>query len=47
MGLLWIKWNGEVSDDTKARIEEAIHLASVRAYDTCPTCGLDRSLIQA
>lgn len=39
-GLLLVRWVGEVSRDTRASIEEAIHLAAVRAPWTCRTCGL-------
>ena len=41
--LLLIRWIGEVSRETRVKIEEAIHLASRRAGRTCSTCGLDRS----
>lgn len=41
IGLLWIRWNGEVSDVTRAKIEEATRLASERAISTCVICGLE------
>ncbi|TFV48047.1 hypothetical protein [Bradyrhizobium niftali] len=41
MGLFWIRWEGEVSADTRAKIEEAIHLAAKRANRTCTICGLE------
>ncbi|WLA67978.1 hypothetical protein [Bradyrhizobium diazoefficiens] len=46
LGLLLIRWVGEVSGDTRARIEEAIRLAAIRASRTCATCGLDASATQ-
>lgn len=46
LGLLQVKWVGEVSADTKVRIEEAIRLAARRAGRTCATCGLDGSATQ-
>jgi hypothetical protein len=45
LGLLRIGWEGEVSDDTKARINEAIHLAAVRSCRTCEICGLESPAI--
>jgi len=45
LGLLRIRWEGEISDDTKARIREAIHLAAVRSRRTCEICGLESPAI--
>jgi hypothetical protein len=47
MGLLSIRWEGEVSDDTKAKIEEAIQLACMRSIRTCESCGLEVPAISA
>lgn len=40
-GLLRIDWAGEVSEATKARIEEAVALAEARSSCTCEVCGLE------
>ncbi|WP_439361118.1 hypothetical protein [Bradyrhizobium sp. DASA03007] len=47
LGLLWIKWEGEVSGESRAKIEEAISLALQRASWTCDICGLERSVAAA
>ncbi len=47
LGLLLVRWVGEVSGDSKMRIEEAIHLAAIRAGRTCAICGLDGSASRA
>ncbi len=44
--LLDVRWVGEVSADTKGKIEEAIHLAAIGARWTCQNCGLHASAIQ-
>ena len=38
-GLLRADWTGEVSEQTRARIEEAVSLAEARSSCTCEFCG--------
>ena len=39
LGVALFDWSGEVSYETRLRIEEAIRLAEARAACTCETCG--------
>jgi hypothetical protein len=38
-GLLRVDWDGEVSEETRARIEEAVALAEARSSCTCEICS--------
>ncbi|MDE5444399.1 hypothetical protein GWG65_23700 [Bradyrhizobium sp. CSA207] len=40
-GILRVDWEGEVSDRTRARIEEALALAEARSSCTCELCGAE------
>jgi hypothetical protein len=40
-GLVRIDWDGEVSCETRARIEEAVSLAEARSSCTCELCGAE------
>jgi hypothetical protein len=40
-GLVRIGWEGDVSDETRARIEEAVALAEARSSCTCEICGAE------
>ncbi|MCK1606348.1 hypothetical protein IVB02_34400 [Bradyrhizobium sp. 166] len=43
-GILGIKWDGEASEGTEAKIGEAAHLAVARSACTCEVCGRAGSL---
>jgi hypothetical protein len=40
-GLLRVGWEGEVSEETRARIEEAVALGEARSSCTCELCGAE------
>ncbi|MBR0707992.1 hypothetical protein [Bradyrhizobium liaoningense] len=40
-GILRFGWEGEVSEETRARIEEALALAEARSSCTCELCGAE------
>jgi len=40
-GILRAKWEGQVSEETQARIEEALALAEARSSCTCELCGAE------
>jgi hypothetical protein len=44
LGTLRFYWSGEMSDDAKLRVEEAIALANARSACTCETCGVEGRL---
>jgi DNA-directed RNA polymerase subunit RPC12/RpoP len=43
-GILRVDWDGEVSDETRLRIGEAINLAVARSACTCEICGAEGRL---
>lgn len=40
-GILRVGWEGEVSEETRARIERALALAEARSSCTCELCGTE------
>ena len=44
LGILRIVWNGEVSEETKVRIGEAVNLAVARSACSCEICGAEGRL---
>jgi hypothetical protein len=40
-GILRVGWEGRVSEETRARIEEALALAQARSSCTCERCGAE------
>ena len=44
LGILRIVWDGEVSEETKVRIGEAINLAVARSACSCEICGAEGRL---
>jgi len=40
-GILRVDWEGEISDETRACIEEALALARARSSRTCELCGAE------
>jgi hypothetical protein len=40
-GVLRVDWDGEISNDTRAKILEAIDLAVARSACTCEICGVE------
>ena len=40
-GVALFRWDGQVSDETRLRIDEAINLAVERAACTCEICGAE------
>jgi hypothetical protein len=43
-GILRVDWDGEVSDETRLRLGEAINLAVARSACTCEICGAEGRL---
>jgi hypothetical protein len=41
LGILRVDWDGEVSDETRTRIYEAVNLAVARSACVCETCGAE------
>jgi hypothetical protein len=39
MGIIRVDWDGEVSDETRIRIVDAVNLAVARSACTCEVCG--------
>jgi hypothetical protein len=44
LGIARFDWDGEVSDETRLRINEAINLAVARSACTCEICGMEGRL---
>ena len=44
LGILRIVWNGEVSEENKVRIGEAVNLAVARSACSCEICGAEGRL---
>jgi hypothetical protein len=47
MGIIRVDWDGEVSDETRIRIVDAVNLAVARSACTCEVCGAGRDYTSA
>jgi hypothetical protein len=44
MGIIRVDWDGEVSDETRIRIVDAVNLAVARSASACEICGAEGRL---